>query len=472
MPTSISDFLATAVDYAWGTPLVVLLMGGGLVLLGVSLFLPMRGFLHAFKLTVGRFHHPGDAHAGGQITHFQALCNALAATIGLGNIAGVAVALTQGGPGAIFWMWVAALIGMNTKFFECTLAVMYRGVDHMGQVQGGPMYVIDTALGPRWKPMSLFFAVCGLIGTMALFQMNQIASFIDSTYIQPAGLGQSEGGYPWPRLIIGLVIASTVAYICLGGIRRIAHWSSAIVPFMCLFYVVAAVVVIVLNLDRVPDVFAVIFTEAFTGHAAVGGAQGATIAAVIQIGVKRAAFSNEAGVGTAPMAHSNVRTSEPVSEGLVAMIGPFLDTIIVCTMTALVIMISLDPADYAVGVKRDGVQLSRDAFEATLGSAGVHCLGIAVFLFGFSTMIGMANYNAKCWHYLFRGRFFLNHYVFVLFFCSTLVAAAVSEQADVVNLLDIGFALMAVPNMIATLRLSPRVKRALEVYLREYCSAK
>ena len=448
----ISQFFATLVDYAWGMPLVLLLVGGGLYLIFLSRFIPLKAFRRAFLIMFGRYHHEGDEKASGQLSHFQALSNALAATVGLGNIGGVAVAISQGGPGAVFWMWVAAFIGMNTKFFECTLAVMFRGRDYRGEVQGGPMYVIEEAL-PSWmKPLAIGFAIFGLIGCMALFQVNQLSEFMQEQY--------SVG--PW---WVGGICALLTGYVLFGGIQRLALFTSSLVPFMCLFYVLVGLVIIAVNVERVPEIFSLIFTEAFSGGALAGGATGFAFLKVMQIGVKRAAFSNEAGVGTAPMAHSNAKTSEPISEGLVAMLGPFFDTLLVCTMTALVILISLPLETLS---QYSGVIMTVKAFETSLPMFGAHFLGLAIVLFSFTTMLGMANYNEKCWNYLFRGRWFMGRKTFIFVFCTTLLWGAHSALSDVVNILDSGYALMAWPNMVATLILAPRVLKELNRYLEKY----
>lgn len=449
---SISRFLSVLVDYVWGPPLVILLVGGGLLLLLYSRLLPLRGIPHAFRLVVGRIHHEGEDKAQGQISHFQALTNALAATIGLGNIAGVAVAITQGGPGAVFWMWVAAFIGMNTKFFECTLSVMYRGQDYQGEVQGGPMYVIRRALPKITHPLAYFFAFCGLIGTLALFQVNQLSAYLSEQYqVEP--------------LIVGVVSAIFVFITVKGGVRRIGHITGTLVPVMCLLYVLMSMVVILLQLERVPLVFMRIFSEAFTGGAVLGGAEGYAVFQVLQIGVKRAAFSNEAGIGTAPMAHGNARTNEPISEGLVAMLGPFFDTMVVCTMTALVILLSLPPGS---AQDASGIVLTTEAFEASLPGLGAHFIGVAVLLFALTTMLGMANYNQKCWDFIFKGRFGFGHTTFLAVFSVTLIWGSVSSMRDVVNLLDSGYALMAFPNMLATIWLAPKVKAAMSEYFTKY----
>lgn len=448
-----SNFLVNVVDLLWGPPLVIFLIGGGLYLLFISRLKTLSGFFHAIGLVTGRIHHKQDDSDCGQISHFKALTNALSATIGMGNIAGVAVAISQGGAGAIFWMWVGAIIGMNTKFYECTLSLMFRKKDHEGEIQGGPMFTIEEGLGKKWKFLAIFFAISGLIGTLSIFNANQMAVYMDKYYHLPT----------W---FVGVLMSGLVAYILLGGVRRIADYTSKIVPFMCLLYVIGAAGILILNLEAIPGVILSIFKEAFTGKAAIGGAEGLGVMAVFNIGIKRATFSNEAGIGTAPMAHGNAKTSEPVAEGLVAMLGPFLDTIIVCTMTALVILISLDASEMS---NLTGVLMTEKAFVKTYGSLGTNLLAIAVVLFAFSTILGMANYNQKCWDYLLGDfKWIGEKNAFIAFYILTIMVGSLSEAKDMVNLIDIGVALMAFPNMIATLILAKNVKKATDLYFSKY----
>lgn len=447
----ISEWLSIIVDYAWGMPLVVLLMGGGLYLVFVSRFLPLMGFKRAILITAGKYHHKGDDAAEGQISHFQALTNAISGTVGLGNIGGVAFALTQGGPGAIFWMWMAALIGMNTKFFECTLSVMYRGKDYTGEVQGGPMYVIREALPKAFLPLAYLFAVCGMIGTMPLYNAGELANYMNSEF----------GIDNW---IIGFLGAMLVIVVFIGGVRSLGRVTSKLVPFMCLFYVAMALIIIGYNWERVPGVFSAIIAGAFNFDAAAGGAMGLVFMEVMKTGVKRAAFSNEAGVGSAPMAHSNVKTSEPISEGLVAMLGPFIDTIIVCTMTSLVILTSLDINNFIGKGDVEGILLTKQAFMLNFPMHGKYLLGIAVILFSVSSMLGFANYVQKCWNFLFKGKKGFGNKTFIAIYALGVMLGAISSSGDIVNLLDIMFAMMVLPNMIATIILAPKVKQALADY--------
>ena len=321
----IEQFLETAVSIVWGIPQVIFLVGSGLVLLVMSRLIPYRGLYHGFQVLLGKF---DDKHDPGEISHFQAMSTALASTVGLGNIGGVAIAVTQGGPGALFWMWVAALLGMVIKFFTCTLAVMYRGYDSQGKLQGGPMYYIEVGLGKKYRPLAVAFSICGMIGCISVFQTNQVAEILRSSY----GVSPSVTG------IFSVVIVSVVI---LGGLTRIANVASKLVPAMCILYLGASLYIAVLNIEHVPAVFSSIFHDAFTGTAAAGGAAGIGVLTVIRTGVKRAVFSNEAGLGTAPMAHGAAKTKEPVREGLVAMYEPLVDTIMVCSLTAFIILSGL-----------------------------------------------------------------------------------------------------------------------------------
>jgi len=449
---ALNKLFAVLVDYAWGMPLVVVLLGGGFVLLAVSRFLPFLGLRHAVDILRGKFDHEDDP---GDITHFQALSTALSSTIGMGNIAGVAVAITQGGAGAVFWMWMAAIVGMATKFFTCTLAVMYRGTDSLGAVQGGPMYYIEEGLGKKWRFLAILFSVCGMVGCLAMFQTNQMAEVMEV----------SMGVDPW---LTGAVATTLVAIVIFGGIERIANVASKLVPSMCGLYLLAVIAILIMNFERVPGVFAQILHEAFNGTAATGGVAGFSVAMVIQTGVKRAAFSNEAGIGTAPMAHGAARTSEPVREGLVAMLGPFIDTIIVCSLTAFAIL-STDMGRGAVGgggIK--GVSLTLGAFEASLGQPGRFVLIMCVALFALSTMFGYAYYGRKCFSFLFgaeRAR------VYDIVYLGMLFAGAVWKADLVVNMLDTAFALMVWPNMLATFLLAPRVMKATREYFARYRAA-
>ncbi len=455
---AIQSALAQFSRYAWGPPLLILLMGGGFFFMIYSRFLPFRYFKHGLDVLRGKYDDPDDP---GDISHFEALSSALAATIGMGNIAGVAIAITLGGPGALFWMWVSAFVGMATKFFTCTLAVMYRGRDSAGHLQGGPMYVIEQGLGRKWKPLAVFFCIAGLLGPLPAFQANQLTQIFRDVVLIPNGLlsAPAEGTdieqyFLVPNLITGLVIAALVSVVIFGGIQRIAKVASRMVPGMVVIYVASVLYIIVVNIEEVPACFALIFSDAFTGNAVLGGAVGS----VIVIGTQRAAFSNEAGIGTAPMAHGAAKTKEPVSEGLVAMLGPAIDTLVVCTMTALAILIT----DVWRTTDADGVTLTVRAFNAALPyHLGGYLLVISVLTFSFSSLFTLSYYGTKCFSYLagaHRARYF--NYFYIL----TIVVASVSSMSAVINLIDGMYALMAIPTMTSALLLAPKVKQAAHDY--------
>jgi len=436
---SFDNFWAGAVDIAWGTPLIVLLIGSGIFFTVYSGFLPFRSIKHALDVLRGKYDNPDDP---GEISHFQALSSALSATLGMGNIAGVAIAVSVGGPGAIFWMWVAGLVGMATKFFTCTLAVMYRKKDENGIVQGGPMYFLEVGLGNWAKPLSVFFAVAGMVGCLSLFQVNQLSGILVSDY----GIGKIYTGIGC-MVLVGIVI--------LGGIMRVGKVASKVVPAMCLLYFVAALFIVLSNYSAIPEIIASIFKGAFGGEAMLGGGAGVAIREVMRTGVKRAAFSNEAGVGTAPMAHGAAKTKEPVREGLIAMLGPFIDTNIVCTLTALVILGS------GVAPESDGVVMTVNAFSSSMGNVGRYILTLIILLFSVSTMISYSYYSSKCAKYLF-GNKIGGYYVYI--YLLSLPLAAKLGQDTVVNIIDTFFALMAIPTLIGAILLAPKVKAAVIDY--------
>ena len=340
-------------NFMWGTPLVVLLVGGGIYFTAFSKFIPFRYFGHAVNILRGKYDEVNDP---GQINHFQALSSALASTVGMGNIGGVALAIHTGGPGALFWMWISAIIGMATKFFTCTLSIMYRGKDDAGEIQGGPMYVIQEGLGKKYKPLAILFSIAGLFGCFVLFQANQLAQIVrDEIYIpNKLFLNSPDLG----NLITGICTAFIVSLVVFGGIRRIGKVAAKLVPFMVVVYLAAGCLILVKHFSEIPAVFMSIINDAFTGDAVLGGSLGM----IISVGIKRAAFSNEAGIGTEAMAHGAAKTQEPVREGLVATLGPFIDTIVVCSITAFVILISGVEASEV-----NGVTLTTMAFANELG---------------------------------------------------------------------------------------------------------
>ncbi|MCL4169398.1 UNVERIFIED_CONTAM: hypothetical protein GTU68_031947, partial [Idotea baltica] len=301
-----------------------LLIGGGLYLLVLSRFLPFRYIGHAIKVLRGKYDDPNDP---GQISHFKALTTALSSTIGMGNIAGVAVAISVGGPGAMFWMWVSAIVGMSTKFFTSTLAIMYRGKDSVGELQGGPMYFIIEGFGKSWKPLAVMFSLFGMIGALPVVNVNQLTQGVE------VGLKSN--------LIIAVTLVGLTSIIILGGLKRISSAASKMVPSMVLLYFVLVLFILISNYEAIPNCFYMIFEDAFDGSLFQADCfLGGSLGGLILLGIRRGAFSNEAGIGTAPMAHGAAKTDEPVREGLVAMLGPAIDTLIVCTLTALAILVT------------------------------------------------------------------------------------------------------------------------------------
>lgn len=433
-------------DFIWGTPLLILLLGGGFFFMMYSRLMPFRYIAHAVDILRGKYDNPDEA---GQINHFQALSTALAATVGMGNISGVAVAITAGGPGAIFWMWVSAVLGVSTKFFTGTLAVMFRGKDDRGEVQGGPMYIITEGLGKRWKPMAVFFAVAAMFAVFPVFQSNQLTQVFRDIVLSPNGI---HTGFT-SDLVTGIVIAICMSVVIFGGIKRIGKVTAGIVPFMVLLYVLVVLYIIFSHPDQLWDAIVLIFTDAFEAEAVLGGAVGI----IIITGIKRAAFSNEAGIGTAPLAHGAAKTNEPVREGLVAMLGPIVDTLIVCTMTALAILVT--------GVWQtsdaDGITLTALAFEKAIPGYGPYILILCVLFFALSTLFAFPYYGNKCASYLFGTR--SKNIYNTLSVISAVVAAVVSIDV-VIAFIDSAYALMAFPNMIAAIILAPHVKRATVSY--------
>ncbi len=433
----------------WGTPLVVLLVGGGLYFLFYSRFIPYRYFLHAIEVLRGKYDDPNDP---GDISHFEALASALAATVGMGNISGVAVAIAVGGPGAVFWMWVSAIVGMATKFFTCTLSVMYRGYDSEGHLQGGTMYIITEGLGKNWKPMATLFAVAGLFGPLPIFQANQVTQIVRDFLLIPNGISDPNNHFN-TDLISGLIILAVVSLVIFGGIKRIGKVASKMVPAMVVIYVVSVVYILLVHMDVLGEYLILIVTDAFTANSVMGGAVGA----LIITGVRRAAFSNEAGIGTATLAHGAAKTKEPVREGLVAMMGPFIDTLVVCTMTALAILVT------GVWTSGDvnGISLTASAFQEAMGPIGVYVLMLCVLIFAFSSLFTYSYYSTKCLGFLAGAH---RQKYFNYFYAAAIIFGAVATIDAVLNFTDGMFALMAIPTMTAAILLSPKVMNAAQDY--------
>lgn len=450
----LDNILSVVSDFVWGPPMVGLLLLTGLVLTMRMVFIQVRGFAHGVGIASGKYDDPDHQ---GQLTHFQALSAALSATIGIGNIAGVAIAIYWGGPGAIFWMWVSAFFGMAIKYSECTLAIKYRKIDPDGNVRGGPMYYIELGLGRYFKPLAWMFAVCTAIaafGAGNMVQSNTMAhSLVDAFGISP----ESQGTF---RLIMGFVVAGLVGTVIIGGIQRIGHVASYLVPIMSVVYVVSALVILVLNYNQILPAFDLIFHHAFNPTAAVGGsASGVTVWMTISWGLRRGLFSNEAGQGSAAMAHSTAKVEEPVREGLVAMLGPFIDTIVICSMTALVIITS---GLWASG--QTGAVLTMDAFNLALPIYGRWMVVVGVMLFAFSTVIAWSYYGEKGIEYIAGDKAKLPYkwlYIVFTLLGSWLDLEAVWAYADTAN------GLMAVPNLVALVGLSGAVVAVTRKYMKE-----
>jgi AGCS family alanine or glycine:cation symporter len=449
-------------NFAWGPPLVALLVGGGIFFVIISRFAPYRYIGHAVAILTGKY---DDEEAEGDINHFQALSAALAATVGMGNIGGVAVAITMGGPGAIFWMWVSAVVGMATKFFTCTLAIMYRGRDSEGKLQGGPMYVIREGLGKKWTPMAYFFSFCGLIGCLPIFQSNQLTQIVRDTVLVPLSYTSPEAHFT-SDFITGIILMLLVALVIFGGIKRIGNVAAMLVPFMVVLYVAGVFYIILTHFAELPYYISLIVTDAFRGdyvnsESMLGGALGA----VIITGVRRAAFSNEAGIGTESMAHGAAKTSEPVREGLVAMLEPAIDTLLVCTMTALAILMT----GVWLNTDMDGVTLTAMAFSEGIPYLGLPILIMCVVIFALTTMFTYSYYGSKCISFMLgAGKKHTFNYVYVI----SVVFGAVASIGAVINIIDSAFAMMAVPTMLSTILLAPKVVAAAKDYFERYKSGR
>lgn len=461
---AVSGFIFTSVRVG-GTdeapvmfPLIVgWLILGGLVFTLYLGFINLRGFAHGFRLLRGDFSSKRDAGPG-EVSHFQALTSAVSGTVGLGNIAGVAVAITIGGPGATFWMVLAGLLGMSTKFVECTLGVKYRLEKADGTVSGGPMYYLSRGIAENYPGMKWFgwklaiiFAICtmlGAIGAGAMFQANQAYSQLLNV------TGGAEGPLAGNALWFGLAYAALAGAVVLGGITRIGSVTAKLVPSMAVLYVLGCLFVILTNIGQLPGAIGAIFTGAFTGEGAVGGIIGALI-----VGFRRAAFSNEAGLGSSAIAHSAVKTRDPVTEGFVALWEPFIDTVVICTMTALVIIIT---GQYLVAGGGDGVQLTSNAFGSVV-SWFPYVLTFAVLLFAFSTTITWGYYGAKAAAFMARENKGVL-YGFKIFYLFTAVLGCTLQLSSLVDIADALLFIMAIPNLIGVYLLMPVVKRELNAY--------
>ncbi len=434
-------------NFIWGVPAMICIIGVGLVLSFQTRFLQIRKFPYAMKVTIGRMFRKKQA-ADGAMTPFQAVCTALAATVGTGNIAGVAGAIAIGGPGAVFWMWISALLGMCTKFSEVTLAVHFREKNDKGEFVGGPMYYIKNGLKKHWHWLAYLFAAFGVItvfGTGNATQVNTITTAIDSALFNYGIISKDSASTI--NLVIGIVLAVLLALILLGGIKRIGQVTEKLVPFMALFYVVLALGVVILNINHVPAVFKEIVEGAFSPASVTGGVVGSFFMSMKK-GVSRGIFSNEAGLGTGSIAHACADTRKPVKQGFFGIFEVFVDTIVICTLTALVILCSEVPITYGQAA---GAELTISGFTATYGNWVSLFTAVAMCCFAFSTIIGWGLYGARCIEFLFGTKVnkpFMFVYSLVAIVGATLDLGLLWSIAETFN------GLMAIPNLIAVFLLS------------------
>lgn len=439
-------------SFVWGIPAMICIIGVGLLLSFRTRFLQFRKFGYTFKVTIGRIFHKKEA-SDGAITPFQAVCTALAATVGTGNIAGVAGAIAIGGPGAVFWMWISSLLGMCTKFSEVTLAVHFREKNKDGDWVGGPMYYIKNGLGPKWHWLAVIFSVLGIFtvfGTGNATQVNTITTAIDSALLNFQIVTKEQ--LPALNLILGILIALLVALVLLGGIKRIGRVTEKLIPFMALLYLILAFGVIFLNIERVPGVFKSIFEGAFSPSAVTGGVVGSMFLSMKK-GVSRGIFSNEAGLGTASIAHAAADTKDPIKQGFFGIFEVFADTIVICTTTALVILCSGIPVNYGIDA---GAELTIQGFTATYGNWVSLFTAIALCCFAFSTTLGWGLYGTRCIEFLFGSKVnkpFMVVYALVAILGATMDLGLLWSIADTFN------GLMAIPNLIALFLLSGTVAK-------------
>jgi AGCS family alanine or glycine:cation symporter len=453
--------ISTIATGVW-TPILFLLILGGLFFFFYSGFIHYKHFFHSIAILKGKFHNPNDP---GQISPYEALSTALASTVGMGNIAGVAAAISIGGPGALFWMWVTAFVGMSTNFFTSTLSVMYRGKDSAGTIQGGPMYVIREALGKPFYPLAVLFCLCAMIGCLPIFQANQLTQAIidigfSSFDFRLATFNFLGFEINSLKFIIGTILMIISAIVIIGGIQRIGSWAGKMVPLMIVIYFFSVIAILVVNITEVPHYLWMIITDAFTathfhGDPLLGGVVGGLIVA----GVRRASFSNEAGIGTAPMALGASQSTEPIREGLVSMLSPAIDTLLVCTLTALAILVT--------GVWQtsgaSGVTLTATAFQTSLPGVGKYLLLICAFFFAITSLFSYSYYGNKALSFLIgvkAGRYY------DYFYLATIIFGAVASMADVMNVIDVAYALMAIPTMVSGFILAPKVLAEAKSYFR------
>lgn len=460
-----SELISTIATGVW-TPILFLLILGGVFFFVYSRLIHYKYFLHSIAILRGKFHNPNDP---GQISPYEALSTALASTVGMGNIAGVAAAISIGGPGALFWMWVTAFVGMSTNFFTSTLSVMFRGKDSEGDVQGGPMYVIREALGKQWQPLAVLFCLCAMIGCLPIFQANQLTQVIIDIGVK------SPEARAWSfhflgmeintlKFIIGSILMIISGIVIVGGIQRIGVWAGKMVPLMIILYFLSVLGILIVNIENVPHYFLLIITDAFRAdyyNYECNPALGGVLGGLIVMGVRRASFSNEAGIGTAPMALGASQSSEPIREGLVSMMSPAIDTLLVCTLTGLAILVTGVWQDPILNCSPQGATLTAKAFDISMPGIGNYLLLICAFFFAITSLFSYSYYGNKALSFLI-GVKKAKYYDY--FYLSTIILGAILSMKDVMNIIDVAYALMAIPTMLSGFVLAPKVMKEAKSY--------
>ncbi len=453
MLETISQINSAVNSFVWGVPAMICIIGAGLILSIRTNFIQIRKFGFALKSTIGRIFEKKEKSSVGAITPFQAVCTALAATVGTGNIAGVAGAIAIGGPGAVFWMWISALLGMCTKFAEVTLAVHFREKNEKGDYIGGPMYYIKNGLGKNWRFLAYLYAILGAItvfGTGNATQVNTITTAINSALMNYNIIDASSKGTV--NLIIGIIIALVVAAVLLGGIKRIGSVTERLVPFMAILYIILGLGVVILNIKAVPEVFHAIIYGAFNPQAVTGGVIGSFFLS-LKKGVSRGIFSNEAGLGTGSIAHACADTDAPIKQGLFGIFEVFTDTIVICTLTAMIILCS--GINIAFGVDA-GAELTISGFTATYGNWVSIFTAVALCCFAFSTILGWGLYGARCSEFIFGSKIIKP---FMVAYSLIAIVGATADLGLIWNIADTCNGLMAIPNLIALFLLSGTVAK-------------
>ena len=441
-----SDFIIFSADYLWnGQILVTLLLGGGVFFLIRSNFIPLLHFRHALSLLKKK-----EKEKKG-LSSFESVSSQISGIVGMGNISGVAVAISLGGAGAIFWMWITALLGMITKFYTCSLAVLYREKRENINV-GGPMFVIINGLGKKWKPLAIIFCFFGLLGVSPIFQSNQIVEVINSVFVKDNFIYDDKF---YHDLTIGILISFLVSLVILGGIKRIGKVASRLAPIMVLTYFFAVFYIMLLNYDKILPTFLLIISEALDLESILGG----TVGSVILVGARRASFSNEAGIGTAPIIHASSKTENPIEEGLVSMIGPFVDTIIVCTLTAFCILVT----DSHKNLEYVGIEVVALAFNSSMPLFGPYILLFCTLTFAISTLFSLSFFGERCMAFLV-GEKYKNIYRYI--YLILILIGSTSSLKFVISLIDLSYGVMAFPTMISAILLSSKIKEISDKYFK------